>query len=185
MTKKITHSVFFALFLLGALAFTKSDDTKWYAFESKPFGFKVEFPDKPTEKVKVVNTAEGDVNLNMYEYVGAKDNTETNFVFLASYVEYPASIDSDNKEKLKEIYRKVVDGMATKVNGKILKETTIKLEGFEGVETKVDIKEGAEFLKARIYLIHNKMYMLESVTVSKNEAHNSIAKFMDSFRLIK
>ena len=182
--KKIASSILFALFLLGTFAFTTSDE--WYLYESKTYSFKVEYPGKPTEKVKVLNTAEGDLNLNLFEYVTPKTETESAVAYIASYIEYPIeAVNSDNKEKLKQFYRKMVDGVVTKVSGKLMKETIISLEGFEGVEARIEMKEGLEFVKLRVYLIHNKMYMVETVTETKNETNKSINRFMNSFRLIK
>jgi len=182
--KKTIHSLCFALFLLGVFAFTTSDE--WYLYESKTYSFKVEYPGKPTEKVKVLNTAEGDINLNLFEYVTEKTETESAVAYIASFIEYPIqSVNSDDKEKLKQFYRKMVDGVVTKVSGKLMKETIITLEGFEGVEARIEMKEGLEFVKLRVYLIHNKMYMVETVTETKNETNKSINRFMNSFRLIK
>jgi hypothetical protein len=182
--KKITHSLFFVLFLLGTFAFTKSDS--WYLFESKAFSFKATFPSKPTEKTKVVNSAQGDLTISMFEFIAPKTETEPVLVYIVSHVEYPVStINSNDKEKLKEFYRKVVDGMVTKVNGKLIKETIINLDGFEGVEARVEMKDGLEFVKLRIFLVGSKMYTVEASTETKNEFNGSINKFLDSFRLIK
>lgn len=182
--KKITSSILFVLFLSGLCAFTTLDE--WYKFESKEYSFKAEYPGKPTEKVKVLNTAEGDLNLNMFEYVTHKTETESPVAYIASYIEYPIeSVNSDDKEKLKQFYRKMVDGVVAKVSGKLMKETIITLEGFEGVEARIEMKEGTEFVKLRVYLIHNKMYMVEAVTETKNEFNPSINRFVNSFRLIK
>jgi len=169
---------------MSVFAFTTSD--KWYLYESKPFSFKVEFPDKPTEKTKVLNTAEGDLNLNLFEYVAHKTETEPALVYIVSYIEYPiATVNSDDKKKLKELYKKMTDDVVAKVQGKLIKETLITLEGYEGVESRIEMKDGTEFIKLRSYLIHNKLYMVETVTETKNETHKSITKFMDSFKLIK
>jgi hypothetical protein len=182
--KKTTSSILFALFLLAAFAFTTSDE--WYLYESKTYSFKVEYPGKPTEKVKVLNTAEGDLNLNLFEYVTQKTDVESAVAYIASYIEYPIqTVNSDDKEKLKQFYRKMVDGVVTRVSGKLMKETIISLEGFEGVEARIEMKEGTEFVKLKVYLIHNKMYMVEAVTETKNEFNPSINRFVNSFRLIK
>jgi hypothetical protein len=182
--KKITSSILFALCLFSMFAFTISDE--WYLYESKTFSFKAEYPGKPAEKVKVLNTAEGDLNLNLIEYVTQKTETESPIAFIASYIEYPIeATNSDDKEKLKQFYRKMVDGVVAKVSGKLMKETIITLEGFEGVEARIEMKDGAEFVKLRVYLIHNKMYMVETVTETKNETNKSINRFINSFRIIK
>lgn len=182
--KKIILPLLFLLFLLSVFAFTTTDE--WYKFESKAFGFKVEYPGKPIEKVKVLNTAEGDVNLNMFEFVAPKTETEPALAYITSYIEYPIqTVNSDDKKKMKEFYKKMIDGVVTKVNGKLIKETIVSLEGYEGVEARVEMKEGTEIVKLRAYLIHNKLYMVETATETKNELNKSIARYMNSFKLIK
>ncbi|HXU27692.1 MAG TPA: hypothetical protein VN698_10700 [Bacteroidia bacterium] len=183
--KKITSLLLFALFLLGTLAFTKSDGV-WYPFESKAFGFKVEFPAKPIEKVKVIDTEQGELNLNLFEYVSKKTNTEPELVYIVSYIEYPTSnINTSDKVQLKQFYKTEADKLVAKMQGKLIKETIINLEGFEGAEYRIEIKDGLEFIKMRLYLINNKLYMVETVTVTKNEFNKHINRFMNSFKLIK
>ena len=182
--KKFTHSLFFTLFLVGVFAFTTSDE--WYQFEHKAFSFKTEYPGKPTTKVKVLNTAEGDLNLNMFEYVSERTETQSALFYAVSFVEYPVeAVNSNDKEKLKEFYKKWTDKLVARVNGKLIKETIITLEGFEGVEDRIEMKDGAEFVKMRAYMINNKLYMIEAVTETKNEFNPSINRFMNSFKLIK
>jgi hypothetical protein len=182
--KKITRSVFFILFLLGVCAFTKSYE--WYLYESTTFKFKAEYPGKPTEKVKVLNTEQGELNLNMFEYVSKKTETEPVLVYIISHIEYPVSnIHTNDKEQLKQFYKTEADKLVTKMQGKLMKETIINLDGFEGAEYRIEIKDGLEFIKLRLYLINNKLYMVETVTETKNETNKSINRFMNSFKFIK
>ena len=131
--KKFINSVVVSLFIIGVCAFTTGD--KWYQFESTQFGFKVEFPAKPIEKTKLTSTLAGDLTLNMFEYIVPKEKeaTDPNMVYMASYIEYPADIDGNDKAKQKELCRKVVDDATTRLKGKLLKETPITINGYEGV----------------------------------------------------
>ncbi len=181
--KKIIHSTAFSLFLLSVCAFTKGD--KWYQFISTPFGFKVEFPAKPTEKTKPMSTLAGDLTLNMFEYTAPKEKQDPNLVYMASYIEYPADIDGNNKDKQKELCHKVIDDAAARLKGKILKESLITIDGHEGIEARIEYKEGTEVLKMRMYLVHNKMYTLETMTKIAKDNNKSIQRFMNSFHLVK
>ena len=180
--KKTLNLFVFSLFLLGVCAFTTAE---WYRFESKPFGFKIEFPVKPVEKTKPLSTASGEVTLNMFEYDASKDTLDLNQVYMASYVEYAADIDGDNKEQQKQLCRKAVDNVVARLKGQLIKESIITIDGFEGVEARIEYKNNTEVLKMRMYLVHNKMYMLETATKMAKDNNKHIAKFMDSFRLLK
>ena len=182
--KKAVRPFIFSVLTLLVFAFTKSET--WYHFESTPFGFKIEFPAKPTEKTKVINSSVGELTINMFEYAGSKENnSELNLLYMASYTEYPHSIDAGQKDKQKELCRKVVDDAVNRVQGKLLKETSISLNGYEGVEARIEYKNGAEVLKMRMYLVDNKMYMLETLTEIAKDNNKSILRFMDSFKLVK
>ncbi|HKC68833.1 MAG TPA: hypothetical protein VKG26_11430 [Bacteroidia bacterium] len=181
--KKTTHSLLFALFLIGMFAFTKSDS--WYLVESKPFGFKIEFPVKPAEQTKVINSELGELNMNMFLYDASKAKDD-NLVYLASYTEYPKdAVDSDNKEVQKKMLRSGIDGAVNNVQGKLLSEKIITLDGFEGIEARIDFKNGMAIIKMRMYLVHNKMYILETITETSKESNKSVSKFLDSFKLFK
>ncbi len=181
--KKFTSSIAFTLFIISVCAFTTGD--KWYQFESTPFGFKVEFPAKPIEKTKPITTAAGDVTLNMFEYIVPKDKQDLNLVYMATYIEYPGDIDGNDKEKQKALCRKAVDDATARLKGKILKENLITIDGYEGVEARIEYKEGTEVLKMRMYLVKNKMYMLETMTKIAKDNNKSILRFMNSFHLVK
>ena len=181
--KKFTNSLLFALFLLGAFAFTKSD--KWYQFKSKPFGFKIDFPEKPTEQTRTVNTEAGEGKLTIYMFDASKAKADDNLVYMIVCGENPDStINSDNKD-LSGYFKKSVEGAVNGVHGKLLVETVISLDGFPGREIRVDFKDGLAVIKMRMYLIHNKLYMLETITETSQDFNKSINKFMDSFKLIK
>jgi hypothetical protein len=181
--KKNIYTIVFTLFVAVFCAFTAGE--KWYQFESTPFGFKVEFPAKPVEKTKTISTLSGEVTLNMFEYASPKENPDVNLVYMASYVEYAGDIDGGQKDKQKALCRKVVDDAVSRLKGKLVKENVITLEGNEGVEARIEYKDGAEVLRMKMYLVKNKMYMLETVTEMTKDNNKSISRFMDSFKLMK
>ena len=183
--KKFTTPILTSLLIASVCAFTAGD--KWYQFESTPFGFKVEFPAKPIEKIKQTSSLAGDLTLNMFEYIvpKEKENTDPNLVYMASYIEYPGDIDGNNKAKQKELCRKAVDDAAVRLKGKILKENLNTIDGYEGIEARIEYKEETEVLKMRMYLVKNKMYMLETMTKIAKDNNKSIARFMNSFKLVK
>jgi hypothetical protein len=182
--KKFTRHFVVALFITGICAFTASD--KWYVLEAKRFGFKVEFPVKPEEKTPSVNSEVGNLDMHLFIYDASKVKSESNLVYLANYTEYPDSaVNSGMKEKLKDIFRNSIDGAVSNVKGKLLSEKNVSIGGFEGREARIDFQDGMAVIRIRMFLVHNKMYMLETITETSKDNNASITKFMDSFKLIK
>ncbi|MEO8762314.1 MAG: hypothetical protein ABI388_12180 [Bacteroidia bacterium] len=182
--KKIIRLSVFSLFLLNLCAFTKADT--WYLLESKAFGFTIEFPKKPTEQIQTVDSEIGKLTLNLFIYDASAVKTESNLVYLVNCTLYPDSlIDSDDTDKLGTVYRQAIDGAVANVKGKLLSEKVITIEGFLAREVRVDFQNGTAILKMRLCLVHNKLFVLETITETKKELNKSIDRFMNSFKLIK
>lgn len=156
----------------------------WYLLTATAYGFKIEFPEKPTEKAQSVNSAVGKLKMNMYMLEPASKNQDENLVYLVNYTEYPeGTVDSNDKENLDGFFRNSIDGAVANVNGKLVSEKNITLGKYPGREAKVDFQNGLAVITMRIYLVNNTMYMLETICETKKDSNASITKFMDSFAL--
>jgi hypothetical protein len=158
----------------------------WYELNLSKYGCKLEFPQKPTEKKQKINSAVGKLKMNMYLYEPTEQAKDENLVYLFNYTEYPASkISSDNKDMLKPFFDNAIQGAVNTVNGKLLSEKDISIGKYPGREVKVDYKEGYAVITIRLYLVKNRMYMLEAITKTTKDANASLAKFMNSFKLVQ
>jgi hypothetical protein len=169
------------LFLaLVTVSFVNTDD--WVLFEAP--GCQIYFPKKPGDQSQTINSAIGELKLNIHMYVVPEDVKDDNKLYGLIETEYPFDkINSDMKDKLDNIFRNSVDGAVKNVQGKLLTESIVQLNGFPGREVRIGVKSG--IIKMRSYLVKNRMYVIETVAETANDANKSSDRFMNSFKLMK
>jgi len=178
--KKTKELIGIGFILIMIMGFVNSDE--WLLFKSH--GFKIEFPKKPDLDSTVVNSAIGKLKMYTFMYDASENKKDENLTYGVLSTEYPDSIvNSDRTDLLPAYFRNGIDGSVKNVQGKLLSEKTIELNGFPGREIKIDYKEGLAVIKMRLYLVKNKMYIIQTITMTKNEFNKSIDRFMDSFKL--
>jgi hypothetical protein len=184
--KKISRIIIAVLVIQLTMSFTKAHE--WYLLQSKELGFKIEFPVEPTTTKQQAELETGAVTLNIFMYDATKTRKkDENLVYMVMMSEYPdMRINSTkmNKEELKNYYKNAIGGAVKNVHGKQLDETIITLNGYEGRQVRIDFNDGLAVITLRLFLIKNKMYMLQTITETKKDFNFSIKRFMDSFYLL-
>jgi len=156
----------------------------WVTFENG--SCKMLFPKTPVDESQTVNTAIGELKLNNHSYEVPDGTEDDNLVYLLSETEFSDSntINSKNGEAAVDKYfRGSVDGAVNSVQGKLLTEEVIQLDGYPGRKFRINVKDGAAVITMRSYLVRNKVYMLQVITETKKDYNKSIDKFMSSFTL--
>ena len=124
----------------------------------------------------------------MYIYDATKNGTDDNLIYSATYAEYQSTDTSTNIIDFKQtdaLFKKAIKGAVKGVNGKLLSENTIYLSGgIPGREIRIDFKHGLAIIKMRIYVVKNKMYLLQTITETKKHYNLSVTQFMNSFQLL-
>jgi hypothetical protein len=178
---KIRTIIATLLLFLSTTSFVGAFD--WYLFESSDFS--VEFPHEPTTTAQLVNTAIGEMTMKITMYDASKDGDE-NLVYGLVTSEYPDSlIKSSTKETIDELFRRSIDGAVTNVKGTLLTEKKIELDGFPGRETRADFQNGLAIIKMRMYLVKNKMFLMQTITETSKENNSNSLKFLNSLKLKK
>ena len=177
--KKISFATSLILILLFTSSFLCPAD--WYLLDTKTFS--LQFPKKPETQETTQQSAVGELKLVISIYEGDKDNDE-NYVYGIITSDYPDSlINSDKKDILEKVFRGSIDGAVGNVQGKLLKESVIEKNGFPGREITVDFKDGMAIILMRMYLVHNRMYILQTITETSKASNASVVKFFNSFIL--
>lgn len=171
--------------LMGLMTFVLTTSfvlqADWFLLDDPSYS--ILFPKKPEVQIQNVNSAAGELKMFINMYDGSKDNDE-NFLYGIITTDYPDSlINSDKKEKLDDFFKASVDGAVKNVQGKLLSQKVIELNGFPGREVRVDFQNGLAIIMMRSYLVHNKMFILQTITETKKEGNASALKFYDSFKL--
>lgn len=116
----------------------------------------------------------------------SKNEKDENLTYGVITTEYPDTIiHSDKKELLPVFFRGSVDGAVKNVQGKLLTEKDITLDGFPGKEIDIDYRNGLAVIKMRSYLVKNKMFILQTITKTEKFPNKSLERFMSSFSLKK
>jgi hypothetical protein len=157
----------------------------WYVLTLKKYGCKMEFPVKPTQKDQKLNSAVGKLKMDMYTYEPAAQSMDANLVYLFNYTEYPSSeVNSSDKEALDTFFNNAINGAVGAVKGKLISKKDTPIGKYPGREAKIDYQDGIAIITMRLYLVENKLYMLETIAETKKDQNASITKFMNSFTLI-
>jgi hypothetical protein len=178
------NTLFLGVLFLAVLSvsFVNTDD--WVLFEAH--GCQIYFPKKPADQSQTINSAIGELKLNIHMYEVPEDTRDDNKLYGLIETEYPGDkINSDMKDKLDNIFRNSVDGAVSNVQGKLLTESIIELKGFPGREVRIRVKDGVGIIRMRSYLVKNRMYVIETVAETKNDANKASDRFMNSFKLMK
>jgi hypothetical protein len=179
--KKAKTLIGIILVLVLTAGFTYQTD--WFLLKSD--GFQAEFPSEPVSQPQVVNSEIGDLKVNLFMYDASQGGTDSNLVYLVGFTEYPDSlVNSNMTELIPNFFRGSIDGAVKNVNGKILSETVIEINGYPGREVKIDFMEGQAIIMMRFYLVKNRLFMTEIATETSKVPNKSINRFFNSFKLI-
>jgi hypothetical protein len=174
----------FISILLVSSGFVKNK--KWHKLKSKDYNFSIEFPSKPELNQRIVVSAIGDIEMNTYLSKPSKKSNDPNLMYSINYNEYPDSyISSNRKDELSTFFSNSIDGAIKNINGELLTEKIIEINGYPGREYRIQIKDGLAIIKSRMYLVNNSMYTLQVITPTKNEFNKSTNIFLNSFHLKK
>ena len=167
-------------------SFTTDGNQDWSLLETK--NFKIYFPQKPELRSQILNTQVGELNIDMYMYQVPDTADDSNFAYSLAVTEYPDSLINSNrseKELIDNFFNNSIGGYTNNVHGKLKSELIIKYDSFPGREIKVEIKEGLAVIRTRMYLVQNKVYMLQVITDIKKDFNRSINRFLNSFVLLQ
>ena len=160
--------------------------TEWVNFQSKEGRFSLKFPRQPVTESQTADRSGVHINMHMFIYDASKFKDD-NAVYLAMYCDYPDTlVNSDFKDEIVDtIMKGSLQGMAESMDGKILSMVKSNYHDFPGRLVKMNLKSGEGYAYVKMYLVHNRMYMLEVLCDPKNDHNASIDKYFDSFALIE
>ncbi len=161
--------------------------SQWVWSESKNMGYKIEFPQTPEDSVQVVDSPIGELKMNIKTYeVGAHSPADDNLLYLVNCTVFPDSVIKAQTSTEKDgLFRKTIDGAVKNIGGKIIEEKSIELKGaYPGREIKIDFNNGNAIIFMRLYLVKNKLFLLETITQTNKVPNAAITRFLNSFQLL-
>jgi hypothetical protein len=165
------------LLALGpVLGYAEEKKAEWKEFSSKEGQFKVLMPGKP--KQEDLETAgdfgKGVLHMNSV-HVGKT-------FYGANYGDFPAAI---KKAPLKKVLDSSRDGAVANLEGKLAREKDIKLGKYPGREVQIEVGEGKQLFRARVYLVEQRLYQVVVCGTKEVATSKEAERFLDSFKLAK
>lgn len=172
-------SCYIAIILLPVLSSFAAD---WVKFTPTDGAFSISFPSDPKENEQKLETDIGPLLVKMYT-AASTDND----AYMLMTTDYPASsnVHSDADEAfLAKLFRGGIDGaMQNLGDASLLSENNIKLDGYPGREFKISFMSGEGLVHGRIYLVRNRMYMVQIVGSKENAEKWEADRYLTSFKL--
>lgn len=165
--------------LLGLLALALllggCQGSTWDEFTSSEGAFSILLPGVPTEQTKTVNTAVGPIDAHFF-LLERKD-----VAYMVGYSDYPDTVvQKNNPDAILEAAR---NGAVANVQGKLLSELMVSLNGYPGRELKIEPAGGKGTIKAKIFMVGNRLYQVMVVTPREKAFSKNVRKCLDSFKL--
>jgi len=142
--------------------------------------------DFPKSEYKVERTENFDISLgvNITNWIlqGADQNGP--YMYFVAYNQAPEKLKSilvKEPKSLEIAFQGMLIGSATKLGGTDFTFTKIKYEDSEGLESLCKVFDGDGFIKSRVYMINNDIFMISAGGEKINI--DSVNKFLNSFGL--
>jgi hypothetical protein len=161
----------------------KPENNNWATFKSN--NFKILFPEKPEEDVTDVDTKVGKLKMHTLTYETGKYKDD-NEAYILIYSDYPTEyVSSDLKDALIDsFFNGSIKGMLKKNGFKKRSETKVSFKGFPGRRLKIDLEEQSAVMNLRLYLVNNRLYILQTICYARKDNNALADKYFTSFDLI-
>ncbi|MEL6674836.1 MAG: hypothetical protein AAFR61_21690 [Bacteroidota bacterium] len=156
-----------------------------FVLEADSFNYRITFPQEPVANNSIMRSPKGKIYINSYFYKTGEDSAEDNLLFLVNYTKYPAeATDWHSEEERKNLFRGAVDGFVASVRGELVREEEVEFSGYPG--RKVQVKTADEILlfNVRIYMVDDKLYLLQVASKIEAYPNEEADAFLDSFSFL-
>lgn len=175
--------IFFLFCNLWALT---AQNNEWVTVKDLEKEYKIDFPVQPNESTQPVSTAVGEVSMKMYMLDQSADLNSDILIYMTAYTVYPPDSGKyDDPETIDKMLDGSVSGAVQNTNGTLISSTKGKFNGFDSVESKIDIQSGQYIIHMKGILVSNKLYLIQTIYAKENEDNLNDKRFFDSFELIK
>jgi len=182
---------FFTLFILLCIlpghvtAFETPDTTGpvWQIQRIYEGRFSVSIPGELKLKTDTVSAPLGRMAYHTYFYQPQEKNSDI-LVYMVSYCDYPeGALPADSLELIKAFFDATVEAAAAGVEGKVIYASDLDIQGYPGRIWRIQYLNDQAVIKTKACLAGNRYYSVQVVCYKEKSLHNSVDKFLDSFKL--
>lgn len=146
--------------------------------------FQISSPKPLEHQESTVETPMGAITYHTYFYKPVED-PQGNQWFSVSYCDYPLeTIHSDSTSLLDDFFKETIKESAFSVNGEVRYEEPIDYNGLPGRFWRVDYLNGQATIKSRAFLIANRFYVIQVVSLASKSGNPDVQRFLEGFRLL-
>lgn len=177
-------TTFYCVILFTCLFSAWTIDSTWEEYVSIDGKFRIMMPGAVTKKVNEVDTPIGKLSYHTVLHQTTDDKAD-NLVYMVSYCEYPSNaIHSDSVYLVKDFFETTINTAVESVEGVLQYSSEINLRDYPGRIWKVSYNDGKALIKTKAFLIKNRYYSIQTITLKEKSLNISIDRFLDSFELI-
>lgn len=146
--------------------------------------FQVNVPGYMTQKADTITTKLGELVYHTYFYQ-SPDKKADNLFYMVSYVDYPSgAMHMDSVELLEEFFQVSAEEAAFSITGDLVYSHPQDWNGYPGYIWRVDYLKGEAVIKTRAFLVENRYYNIQVITLKANSLNPAADKFFNSFYLL-
>jgi hypothetical protein len=161
-----------ALVLAGAV---NGCGGNWKEFSSAEGKYKVMMPGTPKETTQA--SPAGPIKFHTVE--------EKNGAYVVNFTDITGTA-SEPPEKIDQRLDGARQGAAGNVQGKVVKEDKITLEGkYPGRDIQIELPNDKGLIRVRMYFVNGRLYQVMAVGTKSWTGSGDVQKFLDSFALLQ
>lgn len=178
--------IIFYLLIFLTFNISFAQDCNWLTTKDYEKGYRVDFPQAPVAQSQDIATAVGTVVMDMNMVDLSKNTTSDNILYMVAYTAYPEEGRDYHDEALQNsMLDGTVSGAVKNINGKLVSSKNIVFNGYNARYAKISIYDNTIIISLKTILVNNKLYLLQIMTETSKQDNDNIAKFLNSFDLIK
>lgn len=185
--KTITMNLLKIIALLSILPLLAFQHKGWESYTYFRPEFSIAFPHSPT-KERTIQPLGADYLINFTVSCSSYDleGIDSNSLYMATCLTHPKEIlSTSNPEELEAAYDRMIDNAVDAIDGKLLYNKEITQGGIVGRQAKILFNKkslgGKNVSRIRYYIVQDKIYVIQTITLPQNDNNSYIDKFMDSF----
>lgn len=170
-----------SVLLLSSMLFIQTD---WQPYTSVDGRFTVLSPGEFEHKETSIETEIGEITYHSYVYQ-SPDPGADNLVYMISYCDYPEnSIHSDSLAVLDDFFQETLDAATLSIDGELIYSAATTLQDYPGRIWRIHYNKGTASIKSKAFLVKNRFYNVQAITLSDKKLNTLADKFLDSFKVI-
>lgn len=143
--------------------------------------YTIAFPSEPESETQMIDSDAGKLQMCLKTL----ETLDGKIVYVSIYTQYPFFYTSLSEKDRENAYQKGIERVAKQLNGTVIIQRDFVIEKTPAKEFIVEVDDKSLFLKYRMVLIQNSMYMYGVGVADKKELNSKkVSDFMLSFKLL-